>query len=274
MYDVMATNTSSGWNRPTGAAKPVAKKPSALRVVVAGLVVILLALAGAWYFLGDSLTSPAPKEKKTKTIKEVKGVKIEREASRDKSADAAKAAPLATKAADKVQAAAAATTNESAVAEVPKKPKRKPIFKNGTDQLIYLAVFASKGASIPPLPLMTRADTDKFIESLREPIEIDPKDPDHVKTMKNQVNEVRQQIAGLIAQEPDKELSQILNAHREDFNNTLNLRAEAQKAYDALVSEGDEEAAAEYRKKANEFLEQYGAEPIGLDDDAEEAPVE
>ena len=64
--------------------------------------------------------------------------------------------------------------------------------------------------------------------------------------MKNQVNEVRQQIAGLIAQEPDKELSQILNDHREDFNNTLNLRADAQKAYDVCSPIVAEDKSAGY----------------------------
>lgn len=262
--------SNSGWNRPSSTRPPVQKKPSALRGVVAGLVVVVLALAGAWYFLGDSLTSAAPKDKKTKTIKEVKPVKVERETPRGKSVEVAKVESAKTKSVDKVKTDADAATNASEVAEVPKKPKQKLVFKNGTDELIYLAVFASKGATIPPLPQMTSKDTDKFIESLRKPIEIDPDDPEHVKTMKNQVNEVRQQIAGLIAQEPDKELSQILNDHREDFNNTLNLRADAQKAYDELVESGDAEAAAEYRKKANEFLEQYGAEPIGYDDESEE----
>ena len=71
-----------GWNGSDrrGNSTPVqpkaaAKKPSPVRGIVAGLVVVILALAGAWYFLGDSLTSAAPKAKKTKTIKEVKPIK-------------------------------------------------------------------------------------------------------------------------------------------------------------------------------------------------------
>ena len=66
------TKPSSGWNRSSSTPKPAQKKPSAVRGIVAGIVVVLLALAGAWYFLGDSLTSTAPKDKKTKTVKEVK----------------------------------------------------------------------------------------------------------------------------------------------------------------------------------------------------------
>ena len=102
-------------------------------------------------------------------------------------------------------------------------PKKRPVFKHGTDQLIWLAVFASNGSSIPPLPRISAADTDRFIDTLNDPIAIDPEDPPRIQDMKRKINELRKEVAGMIARNPDKELSDILNEHRDEFNGRLNL---------------------------------------------------
>ena len=251
------------WNRPSeGAAKPTPKKPSAWRGVVAGLVVVAVALGAVCYFMiGGSQETPRNKaDKERGRIKQVKtAVAPVNAASAAKSQQSKIANPQN---AEEAAAESASTVTVAAESKAESKPKRKPIFKNGTDQLIYLAVFASNGASIPPLPRMTSDDTQRYIDSLRSPIEIEEDDPPQVREMKKSVNEVRQQIADIIVREPDRELSEILNAHRDDFNGRLNLRAEAQKAYDDLVKEGDEEGAAAYLEKANKFLTDYGIDPI------------
>ena len=62
------------WNRPSeGAAKPAPKKPSAMRGVVAGLVVVALAAACVFIFMGKGEKPQVEKEvKKPTAIKEVK----------------------------------------------------------------------------------------------------------------------------------------------------------------------------------------------------------
>ena len=256
------------WNKPSSASQPPPKKsapPALKRGLLAGSLVIALGALGLYLFSNGGATSSSLQKKDRGRIKEVAPAAV--------APAAVKPAvlPEQTSSEELVSAGNAATTTAAtAVSIAADKPKRKPIFVNGTDQLIFLAVFASKGASIPPLPKMSSADTQRYIDSLRSPIEIEEDDPPQVQEMKKGVNEVRQQIADIIVKQPDRELSEILNAHREDFNNRINLRADAQKAYDKFVEEGDAEGAAAYLEKANKFLADYGIDPIGQEPDEDE----
>lgn len=160
--------------------------------------------------------------------------------------------------------------NDAAKETIPPKPAKK-IFKHGTDQLIWLAVFASNGTTIPPLPHISDEDTERFVESLRKEIDFESDDPEHIREMKMAVNDVRKQIADMIAQNPDTGLAEILRMHRDKFNTNLDLRAKAREGYDAIVEEGDQEGAQAYLEKANELLSLYGADPIEIEEDEEEA---
>lgn len=262
----------AGWNGSSGGSsakpkKPVEKKRNLAvgKGALAGVIVVIAA-ALAFYFIFDS---SAPATSREDPIKKSSAI-----ADAYKPDDVTKVRPtketrVVSSTIGKGEAAEDAEARESAEAaaraealEEERRRIRKRTFKEGTDQLIYLAVFASNGAMIPPLPHMTETETDKFIASLRKPIDIPEDDPEQLKAIKRQVNEVRQQIAGLMAQNPEKELSEILNEHRKTFNDNLNLKAEAEKSYTALLEEGDAEGAEAYRQKANELLESYGAEPI------------
>ena len=262
------------WNKPSSAPQPPKKSapPALKRGLLAGLFVVALGALGLYLFSNGEADSRPLQKKDRGRIKEVAPAAVRPATVKTV---AAKSAVLPEQApSERASAENAAATTDSATADsatpAADKPKRKPIFKNGTDQLIFLAVFASKGSSIPPLPKMSPADTQRYIDSLRSPIEIEEDDPPQVQEMKKGVNEVRQQIADIIVKEPDRDLSEILNAHREDFNNRIDLRADAQKTYDKFIAEGDAEGAAAYLEKANEFLVDYGIDPIGQESDEED----
>ena len=247
---------------------PSARKPSPLRGLLAGLLVISLAVA-AWFYLLPTLEHvKAKKDKKPSLIAEVAP-----EIAEPSAENAGNAANIRDNSAISSNASrrSPASAIDNPVEEPAEPPKPHPIFKTPTDQLIWLAVFASNGASVPPLPRIERSDTDRFIESLSEPLVIEPDDPPHIQSMKEKISDVRKDILEIIMQNPDKELYDILNEHREEFNSNLNLYADAKKEYDDLVAQGDEEAAEIYRVSANAFLEQLGANLIEPDPDDEES---
>ena len=262
---------------PGRLAKKRSASGNAGRGILAGLIVVVGALA-ALYFLvppnpGDEPTQKAGKQENRKSntrvaAKPTQGPDAVAKRNKPSAApgkDAANAVTL------EASSGASASTVDGSPSPEEEKPKPRQIFKHGTDQLIWLAVFASNGASIPPLPHMSKADTDRFIESLGAPIEIDPEEPAHIQEMKKAVDEVRREVAELLAKNPGEELMNVLNDHRNEFNGRLHLHADAQKEYDKFLEEGDAEGAEEYRLQANELLAEYGAEPIKAETDDEES---
>ena len=223
----------------TSPSTPSARKPSPLRGLLAGLLVISLAVA-AWFYLLPTLEHvKAKKDKKPALIAEVAPEIAE---PRDNSPENAAKGRSASTAATTAATESNSLLPDSVASASAEPPKPHPIFQTPTDQLIWLAVFAANGASVPPLPRIERSDTDRFIESLSEPLVVEPDDPPHIQSMKEKISDVRKDILEIIMQNPDKELYDILNEHREEFNSNLNLYADAKKEYDDLVAQGDEEA--------------------------------
>ena len=257
------------------AKKKGAKSGGAVRGILAGLIVVVGALA-AFDFLVPSNSGDEPKQN-VKKQERTTNSRVTSKPAKDSgapvkqgklSAAPGKDAPAALPGDPRPDSAE--TANDSPAPEA-EKPKPRRIFKHGTDQLIWLAVFASNGGPIPPLPHITAADTDKFIDTLNDPIAIDPEDPPRIQDMKRKINELRKDVAGMIAQNPGKELSDILNEHRDEFNGRLNLHSDAQREYNRFLEEGDAEGAEEYRLQANELLAEYGVEPIEAETDDEES---
>lgn len=154
------------------------------------------------------------------------------------------------------------------------KPAKKPVFENGTDQLIAMATGVPEGCTIPPLPNMTPADTDRFIETLKKPIKIDEKDSDAVKAAKERVQQVREQIAQWMKDEPGKELGAILNEHRDDFNHATEMQAEVKKGLQEYLDAGDDEGAKKYLTMMNLALQQIGVSEVEMPKDEEESENE
>ena len=156
----------------------------------------------------------------------------------------------------------AAAENAAAAKEPEAQKKRRRIFNSGTDELIALATCAPEGGSIPPLPAISRQDTDRFIASLSEPIEIEEGDSKEIVALKERVHQVRMELVQVFKDNPDAELSDILNEHRELFNHNSKLYAEAKREYDEILSSGDVEGARVYREGMNGALSEMGIKQI------------
>ena len=153
---------------------------------------------------------------------------------------------------------AASGANGANQAGEPPRIKKKRVFQSGTDQLIAMATSAPEGDLIPPLPMMSSAETDEFIESLDKPIVIEDDDTEAVKKVKERVQAIRHEIAKVLADNPDMEIGDVLNEHREIFNDNSKIRADVMAELDKIIAEGDEEGACKYRDTMNYALQQMG----------------
>ena len=61
----------SDWNKPRQTPKPAPKKPTALRGLIAGAAVVLVALGAVYFFMGEEAKKPTRDDTKPRRIKEV-----------------------------------------------------------------------------------------------------------------------------------------------------------------------------------------------------------
>ena len=142
------------------------------------------------------------------------------------------------------------------------RPKRR-LFYHISDNLIAAVVSNPTDISLPPLPNVhiTKA---QFLESLETPIAIEPGDSEQDKELKNKVANVRLQIFKMMEEE-DGDFNDILDAHREAWNNNVDLRRDVIKATREFIVEGDMENAEKFLERANKQLEASGLDPVDVD---------
>ena len=136
---------------------------------------------------------------------------------------------------------------------------RKPVFSNPADQLIAAAMNASMTGQMAPLPLGPEADL-YFKEAMKRPIPDDPDDTEEVKRMKQAVRETREEIARLMEQ--GQTFAEILEQHRELWNENVRIRESVVAEYRKIVRSGDEEEARRYMERMNASLGQMGIPPL------------
>ena len=137
-------------------------------------------------------------------------------------------------------------------------PKRA--FENASDQLIAMAISASKnGGSMPPLPLTDATEKD-FLESLTHPIVVNDDDPPDVKELKRDVAAVREQLIDMV--KGGMTVKQALQEHQKNVNDNAEFRGEALKALSEFRKEGDKESTEEFRQRVNEEFEKRGIPPV------------
>ena len=260
--------SNSGWNRSSTTRPPAKKKPSAVRGIVAGIVAVILVLAGAWYFLGGGETSTEPKDKKTKVIKKVEHTKSTE--NRKQSVVSEAQSVEIDEVAQGAEARNTAAAQKAAEAKKEEKPKPKRIFKSGTDELIAMVMSNPQGGQMPPLPAIGPGETKHFLESLKKPIEIDKDDPDHVKAIKELVQNTREEIVQLMEENPNMSFADILQEHRKINNENIDIRSKTIAELQKIIDEGDIEGAKKFRTTMNFALQQMGIEEMDTPITAEE----
>ena len=253
------------------AHRPSSKRPALVRGILAGVCVVALAL-GAWWWMSarEDTRPPAEKPKAEKPAKPDagKGERPARSAATATNAPAAK--PEDKKVDPNERLDLVAITNKSGeIMERWRTPDGKtharltpppPVFDNVIDQTLSIALSVPTGHSLPPMPSLGPDSTKAFAEALKKPIVIKDDDPENVKKAKLLVQSGREAI--FEALKSGKSVQEIIADHCAAVNNNAELHNAVGAEYRKLVAEGDLEAAEEYRRKANEVLQQSGADPV------------
>lgn len=255
------------WNKPTAENRqPKAKKPSAMRGVIAGLVVVALG-AGivAWLFRSGEAESRLLQEKKPARIAE------------------ATPAPKTAFAAE-TNAAAAAAPAKAPVERVVSSRKTslgytieitedanghrtrhirepKSMWKSSTDAVIASVLMTPKGQELPPLPPMDKYADAEFLTACKTPIEDSPDDTERQKIAKAIVRSAREEIKERI--EAGEHFADILNDHRKLLNENGKIRSDAIRELAEIKKTKDPADAEVYVTAVNQAFEKMGIEPIG-----------
>ena len=262
----------AGWNRPGEAPKKAAKRPSPVRGVVAGALVVALAAGAYFAFFAGTGEKPqkAVKEKSPSAIKEVTP------APAPKAKAAEKPAPKPKKKWDVISCST--NTDSGVIYERVRLPdgstmtvqhKPDPVFSNLCDNVIAM-IICSEGGNIPPLPPIDEERLrESFIQSVASPVRVASSDSEKVAAMKLAVQEYRQAIAENISAGDSRSVLAMIQDHVRETNEKFSLKAEAIKQVHAACADSDAEFQAEYVKKVNAYLEKYGVSPIETDNSGE-----
>ena len=257
------------WNRPSeGAAKPAPKKPSAMRGVVAGLVVVAVALGAVCYFMiGGSQETPRHKaDKERGRIKQVKTAVASREKASDSAKEDArrdawpgqtdKDAPIAGKAAT----SPTDSSNQQMTVVEERQPPSPGNLPTASDQVLaMLSDSGGGGIEGPPPPNHAMSDKE-FRESLKKEIVILETDDERTVKMKEEVIGLRQQMLELLDQ--GMTVDEILTEHRENAEKDAELKRKATLDLIELVDSGNYEQARKYRLVVNAALQQMGIKDV------------
>lgn len=136
----------------------------------------------------------------------------------------------------------------------------RTLFSNPIDIVLSILLTTPEGAPIPPLPPLGPRSIDRFTDALRTPIAITEEDFESDRKIKSLVQAAREEMLEELA--AGRSVNEIIEDHCTyvDRNNTF--RAEVAAQYRALVSEGDDGLAEDFRVKANCLLREKGANPI------------
>ena len=251
---------SSGWNRSTSTPKPAPKKPSALRGVVAGLVVVVLALAGAWYFLrGDS--SVAERQGKDRgLIKEATPTKAPTPSAKPPTTKKMRVKPKT------LEDALANVSERMRPLEIKKAAKpinldgyTNRVFNSTTEQMMSW-IFTTRVGEMPlPMPGIPDDERKNLAAILISKNEIKPEDSEGLALAKESVDQAKKEMIEYIKQGGDPE--EFLDYYNKELERIYLYRCDARSEYVKLQEE-DPELAEAFRDKVNQGLAEKGATPI------------
>ena len=252
----------AGWNRPGEAPKKAAKKPSPVRGVIAGALVVALAAGAYFAFFAGTGEKPqkAGKEKSPSAIKEVTP------------APAPKAAEKPAPKAEEKQKAPNFDTNKWQLvngfvipkgARLPRNSltnKQVSVYKYSTDSLIAGAIQPPSGTIMPPLPPLRDGLDKVFLRSLNDPIEILDSDSPELRAQKEAVIVARAQIKEMMDQ--GMSFREVLQENRKLMMENAEIRRKAQDELNAIYESGDADGAKKYESVMNLALQQMGVEEL------------
>lgn len=246
------------WNKPSGAPKPVQKKPSAMRGVVAGLVVAALAAACVLVFMGKGEKPVGKVEKKPTKIKEVKPasspkpVKVEEKV--EKATDAAKPPIEKAKKAPKqpVGYQRVMTLMDGTVVT----NKYKAIFKRPFENILAASMRPTGTGRTLLLATWKQYGDTAFLEMLKEMTVPEEGDSANVRRIKEDVQKLKESI--LLEVSNGRSLESIFAdiSHNNSMDRMVN--AQTIRMQSEAVRSGDPESVRAATEAVNAMRRQRG----------------
>ena len=258
--------------------KVTAKKPSPIRGIIAGLVIVLALGAYFIFFTGSEKPQKVASEKQPTKIKEVKPAVSKPQTNAVAAAAKTNDAPVFTdgrtsewsKKFSKDSKWNASTNSFGQQIEIVwdhgEMHKRisyskPPMFDNASDQALAMATAAGDGP-MPPIPIHPQAEK-QFRESLKREIVINDDDPYEVKLRKADVINARAEMKKLL--DAGESFENVINRTVEDQNANYSLRQEARSSVKNML-QSDPEGATELMNKYNEVLRNNGIKELTAED--------
>ena len=270
------------WNKPSGAPKPEPKKPSAMRGIIAGGVIVLAACAALFFLFSGN--DAAPKAKPDKGRGRIKVVKEASPAPAPTNAVPAKPVdPREDYDHEKFfrneRGDLCYKANPDLRAYDPSLPRHKPIVL-GSSSRPPLFKFQSENeiaAIIDAVPGERRMISpnyydpefiDDFESSLPVPIEIKDTDLPHEKELKKAVAAVKDEIAVRVGK--GEKLADILTDAKRELERLAEYKETLKDELDTIVRGAKGEISSDdvidYVKAANKMLEENGINPVEPDE--------
>ena len=264
----------NNWNKPSGAAKPEPKKPSAMRGIIAGGVIVLAACAALFFLFSGGEDAPKAKaEKERGRIKEVTPA----------AAPKAEAEPVEKKEPPKPRGPQKVGESRDGWIKLPNgrlikdtgaihcAPARlsleDQVFDRSTDRSIANLLTVEPGTMfIGDSSMYYKNFTEKFLESLKEPIIITHDDSEDVKLLKQGVIDARKELKARY--DAGEDLGAIMRESREQMRELGLYREELEQQVREIVKTKDELTDSDLKDllgAANKMLEERGVKPIHLD---------
>ena len=222
IISVMSTTSTSGWNRSTSTPKPAPKRPSALRGILAGLVVVAILGAAAYFiFSGKDVQPRAKAAKETGLIREVTPAAAPK-AEEPVAARRKWGKDWRQKQISMIEQKYGTNLTQDLKTTLyflknpPQrsfKPKTEYSFlRHSSERTMYSLLAAEPGAfMLEPVEVGEGFNQD-FINALVDKIEITNEDSDEVRKIKQFVTDAKKEIAALVKSE-GKKPSELLNEH-------------------------------------------------------------
>lgn len=140
-------------------------------------------------------------------------------------------------------------------------PETNLVFKTATDQILAMVADLADGKDMPPLPIDRNFERE-FVASLKEPIVIDDGDSEKVKNLKSKVAQLRRELDERASHgEP---MVRILKDFQREMAADYKMRDELRLDVRKMIETDGREAAQKYCDKVNESLRQLGIKEIDM----------
>ena len=270
---------SSGKRRKPAAKKPTGAKgaPSPLRGIVAGLLFVVCAGAGLWYFFSEKPTpQPAPTpEPKPAKIREIVPEPVVEPPVTNVAPVKEELPPLKpgerrnvkwVKPANWDQMTPAQRTRAQPVGRVirPKWMDEKKLFTRITDQKIHRLLRVKPGQLFLGTATYDERFVASFLDSLKEPIIFEKDDTEQERAMKQAVIDTRKELKE--AYDRGEDIAALMRETEKQMHEQAAYRLQLRQAVVKYKQSGEhtDQDVKDYISAANSILQEHGMEPLKL----------